>query len=159
MSNKKILYILITIILVFNITLLFTPNVYAERHSAVSNDGTSNSNATSEADSDFSFGAILKSVQEFFAKGKEGTNDDDISKTFVEKTAPIFSALYYVGLSVAVGVLIILGIKYATGKPEEKADLKERLIGYTIAVMVLAGAIPIWAFVVSKFSEVTGIAV
>ena len=54
---------------------------------------------------------------------------------------------------------MILGIKYATGKPEEKADLKERLIGYTIAVMVLAGAIPIWAFVVSKFSEVTGIAV
>lgn len=159
MNNKKILYILITIILVFNITLLLTSNVYAERSAVLTNEGGSSTNTTSGADSDFSFGAILKSVQEFFAKGKEGTNDDDISKTFVEKTAPIFSALYYVGLSVAVGVLIILGIKYATGEPEEKADLKERLIGYTIAVMVLAGAIPIWAFVVSKFSEVTGIAV
>lgn len=106
---------------------------------------------------DFSFGGILKSVREFIDKGKSQSGTDEISGKFIEETAPIFSAVYYIGLAVAVGVLIIIGIRYATEPPESKAELKGKLIGFTIAVIALTAAIPIWTLVVNTFSKASGI--
>ncbi len=145
MNNKKILRILITMFLALNILVLFSLNVKAET-------GTTSSDG-------FSFGEIIGSVQEFFKKGKEGSGDEEITKTFVDKTAPLFSTLYYVGVAISVGVLILLGIEYATAKPDKKAELKEKLIVFVVAVMILGGAIPIWSFVVRTFSGTTGIEV
>lgn len=154
MNNKKILRILITMFLALNILVLFSLNVKAENNLAAPLEG----GGTSSSDG-FSFGEIIGSVQEFFKKGKEGSGDEEITKTFVDKTAPLFSTLYYVGVAISVGVLILLGIEYATAKPDKKAELKEKLIVFVVAVMILGGAIPIWSFVVRTFSGTTGIEV
>lgn len=108
---------------------------------------------------DFSFGGILKSVREFIAKGKSESGTDEISGKFIEQTAPLFSAIYFIGLAVAVGVLIIIGIQYATSSPDQKAELKGKLIGFAVAVVILTAAIPIWSLVVNTFSSTTGIEV
>lgn len=154
MNNKKILRILITMFLALNILVLFSLNVKAENNLVAPLEG----GGTSSSDG-FSFGEIIGSVQEFFKKGKEGSGDEEITKTFVDKTAPLFSTLYYVGVATSVGVLILLGIEYATAKPDKKAELKEKLIVFVVAVMILGGAIPIWSFVVRTFSGTTGIEV
>lgn len=155
MNNKKILRILITMFLALNILLLLSLNVKAQNNLAAPLTG---GGSASNSDG-FSFGEIIGSVQEFFKKGKEGSGDEEITKTFVDKTAPLFSTLYYVGVATSVGVLILLGIEYATAKPDKKAELKEKLIVFVVAVMILGGAIPIWSFVVRTFSGTTGIEV
>lgn len=145
MSKKKISKLLSKIIpiiiLLFILVIPIENNVYATN------------------DTDFSFGSILSSVKEFLSKGKENSNSQEIQSTFIEKTAPLFSALLYIGFAVAVGTLIILGVQFAMANPEKKADLKARLIGFVVATVILGAAIPIWTLVVNTFSSITDIKV
>lgn len=115
--------------------------------------------ALAEENTDFTFGGILTSVREFFNKGKEQGNSDEIQQTFIEQTAPLFNTLLYIGFAVAVGTLIILGVQYAQESPEKRADLRARLVGFLIATVLLGAAIPIWAMVVKLFSGLTGVEV
>ena len=61
----------------------------------------------------------------------------------LEIVNPILGAVYYIGIFVAVGSLILIGIKYMMGSLEEKAQYKETLFPYLIGAVLLFGGINI----------------
>lgn len=52
----------------------------------------------------------------------------------------ILGLIYYIGVFLSVGTLMVIGIKYMTGSIEEKAQYKETMVPYVIgAVLLFAG--------------------
>lgn len=52
----------------------------------------------------------------------------------------ILSALMWIGVAIAVGMMIFLGIKYVTASPDGKADLKKQLGIYILGFVFIVGA-------------------
>lgn len=52
----------------------------------------------------------------------------------------ILSALMWLGVAIAVGMMIFLGIKYVTASPDGKADLKKQLGIYVLGLVFILGA-------------------
>lgn len=52
----------------------------------------------------------------------------------------ILSALMWIGVAIAVGMMIFLGIKYVTSSPDGKADLKKQLGVYILGLVFIVGA-------------------
>ncbi len=63
----------------------------------------------------------------------------------------ILGIIQLIGNFVAVGVLLILGIKYMMGSAEEKAEYKKTMIPYIIGAVLIFAAVNI-ATVVSNFA-------
>ena len=61
------------------------------------------------------------------------------------------------GVLVVFAGLLIIGIKYMVATPEEAAKLKTKLIGLTIAGVLIIGAYGIWNLVVSLIWEMSRI--
>lgn len=61
----------------------------------------------------------------------EGTN---IDVSFVEK---LVNALRFVGIFLAIGIMMIIGIKYMTGSIEEKANYKKTMVPYLIGCVLI----------------------
>ena len=55
----------------------------------------------------------------------------------------IYGIILTVGSAIAIIGLIIMGIRFVTSAPSEKAKIKEELIGFTIGVVILFCAIGI----------------
>lgn len=70
----------------------------------------------------------------FFKPGD--LSGEDLTKT-KDIAGNILGIVSFVGGFVAVGCLIILGIKYMTGSLEEKADYKKTMIPYLIGIVLL----------------------
>ena len=49
----------------------------------------------------------------------------------------ILGVIYWLGVAISVGALMIIGIKYMTGSLEEKAQYKETLAPYVIGAILL----------------------
>lgn len=60
--------------------------------------------------------------------------DIDIDTSFVEK---LVEALRFFGIFLAVGVMMIIGIKYMSGSIEEKATYKKSMIPYLVGCFFL----------------------
>ena len=52
----------------------------------------------------------------------------------------ILGTLTWVGIAIAIGMLIFLGIKYVTSSPDGKADLKKNLGVYVIGFVLIVAA-------------------
>ena len=52
----------------------------------------------------------------------------------------VLSALMWLGIAIAVGMMIFLGIKYVTSSPDGKADLKKQLGVYILGLVFILGA-------------------
>ena len=52
----------------------------------------------------------------------------------------ILGALMWIGIAIAIGMLIFLGIKYVTSSPDGKADLKKQLGVYILGFVFIVGA-------------------
>lgn len=52
----------------------------------------------------------------------------------------ILNAIAFVGYSVALGMLIYIGAKYTLSAANEKADLKQGVVNYTIGIIVIVCA-------------------
>ena len=52
----------------------------------------------------------------------------------------VLGALKWIGVAIAIGMLIFLGIKYVTSSPDGKADLKKQLGVYVIGFAFIVGA-------------------
>ncbi len=57
-----------------------------------------------------------------------------------------------IGTFIAVGVLMVLGIKYMLGSIEERASYKKSMLPYFIGAILLFGAVNITAYVVETFA-------
>ena len=68
-------------------------------------------------------------------------------------TNDIYGVLTLVGMAIAVGVGMFLGIRFITSTVEEKANIKNELIVYVVGCIVLFGAVGIWRAVASLLNN------
>lgn len=89
-----------------------------------------------------------------------GTNTTNIADTFDPNTTisngnaknlanTVLGALTWIGVAIAIGMLIFLGIKYVTSSPDGKADLKGKLGVYVLGLVLILGAAGIVKFLES----------
>lgn len=64
----------------------------------------------------------------------------------------ILGLIRNIGSVIAVGILMVLGIKYMVGSIEERASYKKSMLPYLIGAILLFGAVNITAFVVETFA-------
>ena len=64
----------------------------------------------------------------------------------------ILSALMWIGIAIAVGMMIFLGIKYVTSSPDGKADLKKQLGIYVLGLVFILGATTIVGIIKTAIS-------
>lgn len=67
-------------------------------------------------------------------------------------TNTILGFVQFVGYAIAIGMLIYIGIKYATASANEKADLKSMSVKYVIGAVLIAGATAVagWFFTLGQ---------
>lgn len=81
-----------------------------------------------------------------------GAADDNakIDETKLKLTSDlIYQILMVLGISIAVIIAGILGIKFMIGSVEEKAQVKDQLIPFVIGCIVIFGAFSIWKVAVN----------
>lgn len=107
--------------------------------------------AASSSSSTISVDSIMDEADDFI---KDGEASSDIDETQLGETSDfLYNLLLGIGIIAAVGVGVVLGIKYMVGSLEEKADLKQALLGYAISCLVIFGAFGIWKLAVNVFSS------
>lgn len=80
---------------------------------------------------------------------KSGESSSEINTNMLNSTSNfLYNLLLGIGIITAVGVGIALGIKYMVGSIDEKAELKQVLIGYLVSCIVVFGAFGIWKLVI-----------
>ncbi len=101
---------------------------------------------------DDSIDDVMGSAEEFIRNGEKQSpiNRDSLKGT----TDLLYNLLLGFAIAVAVGVGVMLGIKYMTGSLDEKAVTKQQLIGYVISCVVVFGSFGIWALAVNILSAI-----
>lgn len=64
-----------------------------------------------------------------------------------QASGKIINVIYTVAVFMSVATLIVLGIKYMTSSPDQKASLKDRAIPYVIGAVLVFGAANILRFI------------
>ncbi|MDE5830160.1 MAG: pilin [Clostridia bacterium] len=91
----------------------------------------------------FGAGAIAPMIIEIF---KDAEGAEDIGNVAL-------GLVQVIGTFLAVGVLMILGIKYMVGSAEERASYKKSMLPYIVGAILLFGAVNLTAVVVNMTSE------
>ena len=78
-------------------------------------------------------------------------------ETLISKGGKILGIVQSVGTSISVIMLTIIGIIYVTSSPDKKAELKQRLIIFTIGAILLFAASNIMSIVAGFARESSGI--
>ena len=97
--------------------------------------------------------SILSSADEFIKKGK----DDEKIKPADVKAEVIPIANILVGIATVVFIVVggILGVQYAFGGADQKAGIKQKLIWFVVAVVLVYGAVGIFNIAVTIFSQLS----
>lgn len=102
---------------------------------------------------------IISTGDDFLQNGKKASEKDadgSINYDNAKKdTDQIYNILFTIGVCVAVGTGMILGIKYMTGSISEQADIKEKLIPYILGCVIIFGAFGIWKLIISILSSLS----
>ena len=90
---------------------------------------------------------IVSKAKSFIEQGesKSTLNTSDIAKDL----SGIGQLFYIIGLGVALIVGMILGLKYMQSGADQKANVKEKLIWYVIAIFLLVGAASITKMIIT----------
>lgn len=84
---------------------------------------------------------IIGGAEDFLDVGTENILD----KTKIKKTSDtIYTIFLVVGTSIVVVMGAILGIKFMGSSVQEKAEVKESLMGYVTGAIVIFCAVTIW---------------
>ena len=99
-----------------------------------------------------SFDNIASSAEDFLNEGKKNQliSDDKI----INAVLPVGQMLTGIGVAVLFGALVVLGIKYMVADPQQKAKLKQQLIGLVISGVVIFGAYTIWSIAYNFFEDI-----
>ena len=93
-----------------------------------------------------SIGDIFTGGNNFINSG----NNTAVNENVLKDTSNIlFKILTTLGISIAVIMTGVLGIKFMLGSVEEKAEVQEKLIILVIGCIVVFGAFSIWSIVVN----------
>ena len=125
LNNKKIVKFITTVAIIIAIFCINNKAVYA----------------------DTSVSGIFSSAKSFIEQGKSGSTVD--TGVIAKDLGGIGQVFLVIGLGVAVGVGMYLGFKYMMSGADEKAKVKERLIYYVIATVLLVSAVGITKIIVS----------
>lgn len=93
---------------------------------------------------------ILSKGREFINKGSEDPviTEPSVMSEFI----PVGQILVIAGNAVVIVVVAVMAIRWIIAKPDQQAKLKEQLIGLVISVVVIYGAVGIWA-IIKNFME------
>ena len=97
-----------------------------------------------------SFAATGKGLVNQFNGTTGASTDTSIVRKIV---GPILNIIRTVGIGLAVIVLTYLGIQYMYASPDKKADIKNKMIIFTLGVVVIVGASGILSLVQSFVSQ------
>lgn len=92
------------------------------------------------------FDEMQSQASDWLEKGQNNgkvVKEDDIANIML----PIGQFLVGIGAVVLISVTIIMGIKYMTAEPNDRAKLKQQFIGLVISTIVIFGAYSIWRIV------------
>lgn len=84
----------------------------------------------------------------FINAGKDGNVSIDEDK-LADTSSYIYNILLLAGMSIAVIIIGILGIKFMIGSVEEKAQIKDAIVPFVIGCIVIFGAFGIWKIFVT----------
>lgn len=96
---------------------------------------------------DTTVSTIFSGGRQFIKQGKSKANVD--TTTIAKDIGGIGQVFLIIGIGTAVGVGMYLGFKYITSGADEKAKIKERLIFYVIAIVLLVAAVGVTKVIVS----------
>ena len=71
-----------------------------------------------------------------------GPNETDVAQMY-KFGGSVAGVIQIVGTAVAVGTLMIIGIRYVMASADEKAEYRDRMIPYFIGAVLLFGAVNI----------------
>ena len=95
--------------------------------------------------------SIIEGADKFLEEG----NKNILNMGSIEEVSnTLFNIFSILGTAFVVIVGAILGIQFITASPEGKAEIKEKLIPYTVGSVVIFGAIGIWAFVANVLNGI-----
>lgn len=127
---KKIKIVLVILLVLLNILTIVKP-VYASKEVPK-----------------HSTGEIINEAKGFIDKGKADAEGKISSDNLKKMSDTIYNILLVTGIVIAIGVGIVMGIKFIIGGIEEKAEIKAMLLPYLVGCIVVFGAFTIWRVVV-----------
>lgn len=83
-------------------------------------------------------------------------NVDAVDANAKNLAATVLGYVKYVGIMIAVGMLIYMGIKYVTAAPDGKAQMKQQLTIYIIGFVFIVGATVVIGILESALKSATG---
>lgn len=98
--------------------------------------------------------SLIGNAQDFTESAKDGAIGSVEAVELQNFSKVLYNILLSVGVAAAVIVGAILGIKIMTAGVEEKAEVKELLIPYVVACVIIFGGFGIWKLVVEILSGV-----
>ena len=107
---------------------------------------------TIDVQASLSLDSIINTGKDWMNQGSKNPIVDD--DKIINAVLPVGQMLTAIGVAVLFGALILLGIKYMTAEPDQKAKLKQQLIGIVISGVVIFGAFTIWKTVYNFFYEI-----
>ena len=141
----------ILILIFINITItLYMPYSYGlqtKGGDGAGGSGESTQGSTGGTSGIDSYNSILEKAKNFIDKGQEGNK---IPQSTVEKDLkPIAQILMGYGVLTLLCVGAILGLTYMFSGTDEKSKIKEKLIWYVVAAVIIFGAVSIFNIVIS----------
>ncbi len=118
MKNKTLRKVIISILLILSIVMI-----------------SSNSFADADQAEDLGGSVTSGKIKPSDINGNDYTGEFDLD--FVDKITNLVRTM---GIFVAVGAMMIIGIKYMTGSIEDKANYKKSMVPYLVGCFVLFGA-------------------
>lgn len=101
------------------------------------------------------FDQIKDQADSFVNYGKNNGSDYISADTLQDMVVPIAQTLVAIATVVVSVVTLVMGIKYLMAEPNDKAKLKQQLIGLVVSTIVIYGAQGIWALVYNFMTSVT----
>ena len=102
---------------------------------------------------DHTAGEIIEEANSFIEEGE--SSESGISEENLQKlSSTIYNILLVVGISLAVVIAAVLGLKFITGGVEAQVEVKKALIPYIAGCIVIFGAFIIWKVVVQILNTI-----
>lgn len=81
------------------------------------------------------------------------TGKEEIDPTLTSTARTIITVVQFIGVAVAVVMIIVYGIRYFTAAPDKQADLKKAIWGYLIGAVCIFGAVAILQVLKNSFDS------
>ena len=75
------------------------------------------------------------------------------SQEIAQRANPILGYMQTIGIFIAVGAVIVVGIKFVTSSPEGKAQLKEQFVPLVIGIVIILGITTILRVIASTLEK------